>query len=74
MIETDPESQIMYFCINCHVLPPLHHPLSQISYKLLNPKGVNELKDSKEPKKTAQCILDAVALDAELYRLGNTKA
>jgi hypothetical protein len=52
--------------------PTLSHTV--ISYKLLNPKGVNELKDSKEPKKTAQCIVDAVSLDAELYRLGNTKA
>ena len=53
---------------------PLIPPVTSLSYKLLNPKGVNELKDSKEPKKTAQCIVDAVGLDAELYRLGNTKA
>jgi myosin heavy subunit len=44
------------------------------SYKILNPKAVDELKDTKEPKKIAQVILDAVQLDAENYRLGNTKA
>lgn len=53
-----------------------HHPqkFTKISYKILDPKGVEALKDSKEPKKTASAILDSVHLDAELYRLGNTKA
>jgi myosin heavy subunit len=37
----------------------------------LNPKAVDLEKD---PKKIAQVILDAVQLDAENYRLGNTKA
>lgn len=49
-------------------------PENKNSYKILNPKAVEDLKDSKEPKKIAQVILDAVALDAENYRLGNTKA
>lgn len=44
------------------------------SYKILAPKAVEELKDAKDPKKIAQVVLDAVNLDAESYRLGNTKA
>lgn len=44
------------------------------SYKILAPKAVEELKDAKDPKKIAQVVLDAVGLDAESYRLGNTKA
>lgn len=47
------------------------HTSRPLSYKILNPKGVDQVKD---PKKIAECILDAVHLDAELYRLGNTKA
>lgn len=42
-----------------------------ISYKILNPKGVDA---EKEPKKIAAAILDVSGLDPELYRLGNTKA
>lgn len=45
--------------------------IKKFSYKILNPKGVEE---QKEPKKIAQVILDAVKLDVESYRLGNTKA
>lgn len=45
--------------------------LRSSSYKILNPKEVDA---QKEPKKIAACIVDAVALDAESYRLGNTKA
>lgn len=41
------------------------------SYKILNPKAVAGEKDLK---KVAQVILDAVHLDPENYRLGNTKA
>lgn len=50
-----------------------YQPISflSFSYKILNPKGVDAEKD---PKKIAQVVLDAVSLDAELYRLGNTKA
>lgn len=42
-----------------------------ISYKILNPKGVDA---EKVPQKIAQAILDVAALDPELFRLGNTKA
>lgn len=42
-----------------------------ISYKILNPKGVDA---EKHPQKIAQAILDVSGLDPELYRLGNTKA
>lgn len=45
--------------------------IPSISYKILNPKGVEAEKD---PKKIAQCIVDSVHLDGENYRLGNTKA
>jgi myosin heavy subunit len=41
------------------------------SYKILNPKEVDQVGD---PKKCGAVILDKVALDPELYRLGNTKA
>jgi hypothetical protein len=37
----------------------------------LNPKEVEKVGD---PKKCGGVILEAVALDPELYRLGNTKA
>jgi myosin heavy subunit len=40
----------------------------------LNPKKCDELKDSKDPKNTANAILEVTGLDEELYRLGNTKA
>lgn len=60
---------IFMFCFH-----PNHYPLTPISYKILDPKGVEALRDSKDPKKAAQVMLDAVHLDAELYRLGNTKA
>lgn len=45
--------------------------LAFYSYKILNPTPVSKEKD---PQKAAQLILDAAALDAELYRLGHTKA
>lgn len=41
------------------------------SYKILAPKAVDAAKD---PKSAAAAVLDEVALDNELYRLGNTKA
>lgn len=47
------------------------HQILTYSYKILNPKAVDAEKD---PKKIAQVILDAVHLDVENYRLGNTKA
>lgn len=47
------------------------HPITYHSYKILNPRAAEA---EKEPKKIAQVILDAVHLDAENYRLGNTKA
>ena len=48
-----------------------HSILFPISYKILNPKAV---EGEKDPQKCAQVILDAIGLEAELYRLGNTKA
>jgi hypothetical protein len=45
--------------------------IKPFSYKILNPKAV-ELE--KDPKKIAGVILDAVKLDPESFRLGNTKA
>lgn len=48
--------------------------IKKFSYKILNPKAVDQLNLDKEPKKIAQVILDAVKLDVENYRLGNTKA
>lgn len=41
------------------------------SYKILAPQAVDKETD---PKKIAQVILDASALDVESYRLGHTKA
>lgn len=41
------------------------------SYKILAPKAMDGQKD---PKKACGVCLDAVNLDEELYRLGNTKA
>lgn len=41
------------------------------SYKILNPAAVSKQAD---PKKCAEVILEASGLDAELYRLGHTKA
>lgn len=57
----------MVLLIKCFTL---NHPPT-ISYKILNPAGVNAQKDIK---KVASVILDTSALDPELYRLGNTKA
>lgn len=45
--------------------------INSFSYKILNPKAVDLEKD---PKKIAGIILDAVKLDPENFRLGNTKA
>ncbi|XP_052864969.1 myosin heavy chain, muscle isoform X6 [Anopheles cruzii] len=42
----------------------------KLRYMILNPKGVEGEKDEK---KCAQIVMDAVGLDTELYRLGNTK-
>lgn len=44
---------------------------SKSSYKILNPKQAEAQTD---PKKCAEVILDAAGLDADLFRLGNTKA
>ncbi|KAI4456287.1 myosin heavy chain non-muscle [Holotrichia oblita] len=54
-------------------LRTLYHPqrIETASYKILNPGPVSKEKD---PQKAAAIILDAAALDAELYRLGHTKA
>lgn len=41
------------------------------SYKILNPKAADQEKDEK---KVADLILQAVGLDTESFRLGNTKA
>lgn len=63
--------------INVCFFPLLIHSCKKkykIRYKILNPKGVDALKDSKEPQKIATAIVDSVHLDAELYRMGNTKA
>lgn len=57
----------MFYLLH-YLNPPYTNPYS---YKILNPKAVDAEKD---PKKIAQVVLDAVSLDAELYRLGNTKA
>ncbi|XP_055644606.1 myosin heavy chain, muscle isoform X14 [Toxorhynchites rutilus septentrionalis] len=46
------------------------YPDFKLRYKILNPKGADQEPD---PKKCAQCILDAVGLDQEMYRLGNSK-
>lgn len=58
-----------FFCRICLFVIP--YPLPSYSYKILNPGPVGKEKD---PQKAAQIILDAAALDAELYRLGHTKA
>lgn len=52
--------------LTCFVLPPPSY-----SYKILNPAAVEKEKD---PQKAAQHILDAAGLDADLFRLGHTKA
>lgn len=41
------------------------------SYKILNPKAADQETDEK---KIADLILQAVGLDPESFRLGNTKA
>ncbi len=41
------------------------------SYKILAPKAVEGIAD---PKKVCLVVLEQIGLDAELYRLGNTKA
>ncbi|XP_055547296.1 myosin heavy chain, muscle isoform X11 [Wyeomyia smithii] len=46
------------------------YPDFKLRYKILNPKEADQQKD---PKKCADCILTAVGLDSEMYRLGNTK-
>ncbi|XP_018322124.1 myosin heavy chain, muscle isoform X19 [Agrilus planipennis] len=46
------------------------YPDFKLRYKILSPKEVDKESD---PKKCAQVILDASALDSELYRLGHTK-
>jgi myosin heavy subunit len=67
---------MLIIVLTCFTTPKPKHtfetpkiPLA--SYKILNPKEVDA---QKEPKKIAQCIVDAVSLEAENYRLGNTKA
>lgn len=40
-------------------------------YKILNPAAVTKEPD---PKKAAAAILENTGLDADLYRLGHTKA
>ncbi|XP_058451349.1 myosin heavy chain, muscle isoform X11 [Malaya genurostris] len=46
------------------------YPDFKLRYKILNPK---EVETKKDPKACAECILNAVGLDTEMYRLGNTK-
>ncbi|XP_058815428.1 myosin heavy chain, muscle isoform X17 [Topomyia yanbarensis] len=46
------------------------YPDFKLRYKILNPK---EAEQQKDPKACAECILTAVGLDQEMYRLGNTK-
>lgn len=51
-----------------HHLPP---PQPPFRYKILNPKAIVGVEDEK---KVAEIILDASALEADLFRLGKTKA
>lgn len=41
------------------------------SYQILAPK---QMQEEKDVKKAAAVCLEVIGLDAELYRLGNTKA
>lgn len=49
--------------------PPFKQP--QCSYLILNPGGVAGVADLK---KAAEIILVSTGLEAETYRIGNTKA
>ncbi|XP_055593740.1 myosin heavy chain, muscle isoform X16 [Uranotaenia lowii] len=46
------------------------YPDFKLRYKILNPKAADQETD---PKKCADVILQSVGLDAEMFRLGNTK-
>lgn len=53
-------------------LPPLiKNTNKKNSYQILNPKGIKGLED---PKKASKILIESTELDADLYRLGNTKA
>lgn len=43
----------------------------QLSYKILNPAGVEKSADEKG---AADAVMQATGLDADLFRLGHTKA
>ncbi|XP_055686230.1 myosin heavy chain, muscle isoform X9 [Lutzomyia longipalpis] len=47
------------------------YPDFKLRYKIINPKGVDDVKG--DPKKAAAAILDNTGFDPDLYRLGNTK-
>lgn len=49
---------------------PYHLP-KKYSYQILNPKGIKGMED---PKKASKVLIESTELDADLYRLGNTKA
>uniref|UniRef100_A0A1Q3G4C2 Putative myosin class i heavy chain n=1 Tax=Culex tarsalis TaxID=7177 RepID=A0A1Q3G4C2_CULTA len=46
------------------------YPDFKLRYKILNPKAT---KAEKDPKKAAKNSLEAIGLDTESYRIGNTK-
>ena len=52
-------------------MPPPRVPRHPFRYKILAPAAVDK---AKEPKDAAAAILDSTGLDADMYRLGHTKA
>ncbi|XP_035909583.1 myosin heavy chain, muscle isoform X7 [Anopheles stephensi] len=49
------------------------YPDFKLRYKILNPKAVEGMDVEKEGRKIASLIIEAVGLNADQYRLGNTK-
>lgn len=52
----------------------MHRNPHHRSYKILNPKGIEGLDVETEGRKIAGLIIDSVGLNADQYRLGQTKA
>lgn len=57
--------------ISLYVCPRPRVPRYLSRYKILAPAAVDK---AKEPKDAAAAILDSTGLDADMYRLGHTKA